>query len=351
MRHYPTIVALPGADAGPEQLIDFWAGPFSRDPQGADDRAAPRPGRTSRLHHHRRRLAGAESDSLRLLGPGKASRRAQLARDAMRRFSVDSDRVYLTGHGTGGDAAWDLGLAHPDLWAGVMPIVGWPTDTRLATPPMPSTCRGTLWTASWTATAWPKPPRSSIALEAEGRHHGCEYLGRGFEPFGDELQRLFEWMSLRKRTTPEEFECVTMRPWDNFFWWLEVRGLADKMVAPSSWPPRRGARPLRVGSKLLVGNKIAVSARADAVTVWLSPDLVKFDQPLEVDLFGRSIGPRGWLLTPDLACSRRTPAPSPTGSTRSGRRSSRSELAMGAEQAGPRRRPPGRIYRRHVRRR
>jgi hypothetical protein len=23
----------------------------------------------------------------------------------------------------GGDAAWDIGLAHPDLWAGVLPVV------------------------------------------------------------------------------------------------------------------------------------------------------------------------------------------------------------------------------------
>ena len=44
-------------------------------------------------------------------------------RDACRRFSIDTDRVFLTGHGIGGDAAWDIALAHPDLWAGVIPIV------------------------------------------------------------------------------------------------------------------------------------------------------------------------------------------------------------------------------------
>ena len=43
-------------------------------------------------------------------------------RDACRRFAVDTDRVFLSGHAMGGDAAWDIGLAHPDMWAGVIPI-------------------------------------------------------------------------------------------------------------------------------------------------------------------------------------------------------------------------------------
>ena len=72
------------------------------------------------------------------------------------------------------------------------------------------------------------------------------------------------------------------------------------MVSPACWPPPRGARPIRVGSKLLVGNKITVRAQADEVTVWLSPELVKFDEPLEVELFGRSIAPRDRFVRPNL---------------------------------------------------
>ena len=162
----------------------------------------------------------------------------------MRRFSVDSDRVYLTGHGTGGDAAWDLGLAHPDLWAGVMPIVALADryTTRYA-----ANAQYVSWYFVDGELDGDRMAQNATQfdryLKPKGDTTVVEYLGRGFEPFGDELQRLFEWMSLRKRTTPEEFECVTMRPWDNFFWWLEVRGLADKsMVAPSSWPPRRRGR-------------------------------------------------------------------------------------------------------------
>src|SRR4029077_14903254 len=44
-------------------------------------------------------------------------------RDACRHFAIDTDRLFLSGHSMGGDAAWDIGLSHPDLWAGVVPIV------------------------------------------------------------------------------------------------------------------------------------------------------------------------------------------------------------------------------------
>src|SRR5262249_34341728 len=43
-------------------------------------------------------------------------------RDLRKRFNVDSDRVFLTGWGQGGNMAYDVGLAHPDLFAGVVPI-------------------------------------------------------------------------------------------------------------------------------------------------------------------------------------------------------------------------------------
>jgi len=38
----------------------------------------------------------------------------QPLRDACKRFSIDVDRVFLTGHSMGGTAAWDIGLSHPD---------------------------------------------------------------------------------------------------------------------------------------------------------------------------------------------------------------------------------------------
>ena len=42
-------------------------------------------------------------------------------RDLRRRFNMDSDRVYLYGWEQGGLMAYDVGLSHPDQFAGVLP--------------------------------------------------------------------------------------------------------------------------------------------------------------------------------------------------------------------------------------
>ena len=41
-------------------------------------------------------------------------------RDLRRRFQVDSDRVFLFGWEQGADAALDIGMSHPDQFAGVL---------------------------------------------------------------------------------------------------------------------------------------------------------------------------------------------------------------------------------------
>ena len=52
---------------------------------------------------------------------------AELAlRDARKRYAIDSDRVFVAGQLMGANMAWDLALAHPDLFAGVVVISGLP---------------------------------------------------------------------------------------------------------------------------------------------------------------------------------------------------------------------------------
>src|SRR5207237_7079947 len=110
---YPLIVALYSEQGSPQQeLQGFWG--------GADDRG----GQSQRNGYIAIAPEYVEKSESKVYDYSAASHQIVLdsLRDAKRRFSVDSDRVFLSGHGMGGDAAWDMGLAHPHLFAGVIPI-------------------------------------------------------------------------------------------------------------------------------------------------------------------------------------------------------------------------------------
>jgi predicted esterase len=294
LRHYPTIVTLAGAGFTPEQQLDFWAGPVGEDGQRVGQ--AARHGYITiavdwqQPHQFTYDFSAQEHHAV--LGA---------LRDACRQFAIDTDRVFLTGHGIGGNAAWDMGLAHPDLWAGVIPFVA---VADRYTRRYGENAKYVAWYIVAGELDGDKITQNSRELDRYLRPTSdatlVEYLGRGYESFSDEIQRLFDWMGRRERILPREFECVTLRPWDNFFWWLEVNGLPQKsMVSPSNWPPSRGTRPLKLRGKLTDGNRVLVYDQAEQTTVWLGPELVDFEQPLVVELNGRPISPRNRYVSPD----------------------------------------------------
>lgn len=127
-----------------------------------------------------------------------------------------------------------------------------------------------------------------------------EYRGRGHEHFSDEIIRIFEWMAIKKRAFfPAEIEAVSFRPWDNFFWWIEMGGQPPRtIVLPDDWPPPKGSSPLSITAKTTPGNSIVVRCGAADVTIWLSPEFIDFRQPATVTLNGRRLF-RGEIV-PDL---------------------------------------------------
>ncbi|MBN2024456.1 MAG: peptidase [Pirellulales bacterium] len=297
-RHYPTILALHGAGTTPELAVNWWAGDWDesgwrRGQAGRHGFIVVAPAWTTAHQHKYGYLAREHAAVLGVL------------RDACRRFAIDTDRVFLSGHSMGGDAAWDIGLAHPDLWAGVIPI----------------TARSGRYCAFYWENAR-NVPFYVVGGERDGRWladnaidldryltHGynatvVEYLGRGHEHFYEEIQRLFDWMkmkTLRRDFFPREFECASMRPWDNFFWWVELGDLpARAMVDPSHWPPPRGTFAMRTESSILATNGVRVRTGAGKVVVWLAPEMVDFDKPIAVTINGRRISPADPALAPNL---------------------------------------------------
>jgi hypothetical protein len=224
-------------------------------------------------------------------------------RDACRRFSIDADRVYLTGHSMGGDAVWDIGLAHPDLWAGVIPISA-ETDRYC--------------TRYWENAKY--VPLYFVIGEKDGSrlaknavdldrylHRGfdatvVEYQGRGHEDYFDEILRIFDWMSRYRRDFyPRKFTCWTMRPWDNFFWWIEMEDMPQKsMIDPGSWPPPSGTQAVKVDCQITASNTLLITTGAAQVTVWLSPKMIDFKQRVNIQVNGRRLNAKEAFVTPDL---------------------------------------------------
>lgn len=216
-------------------------------------------------------------------------------RDARKRFSVDSDRVFLGGHGTGGDAAFDIGMSHPDVFAGVMPIAGisdmytkwyWQNAENLAWYVV-----GGELDRDW----FDRNSREMSRMMRKGYDVlYTEYVGRGYESYYEEIHKLFDWMGNQQRTQyVDEIDAEILRPEDSRFYWVEVYGLPQSVltseVLPGSQPS--SAHPMPLEASIKDGDPdrtiIYVRSGADHHVLRLSPDLVDFDKRLAVRHRGR----------------------------------------------------------------
>ena len=227
----------------PEKQIDWWAGGHGRErrrawarPRATATSSSPPPG--PREHQEQYGYSAREHAAV-----------LDCLRDACRRFSVDTDRVFLSGHSMGGDAAWDIGLAHPDLWAGVIPIVA-RVRPLLQLLLAERQLRAVLLraAASWTAASRRQQrPRLDRYFVRGFNTTVVEYLGRGHEHFSDEILRLFDWMGrFRRDFFPRSSTVKTMRPLGQFLLVGRAGRLAAAaMVDPEQWANRNKAIRLR----------------------------------------------------------------------------------------------------------
>ncbi|MEI7861196.1 MAG: peptidase [Planctomycetota bacterium] len=285
LRRYPVIVSLHGAWSTPLNQIEWWAGLPGPDGlrRGQATRygyivIAPQWGR-----EHQTSYGYTAREHAAVLGA---------LREAQRAFSIDTDRVFLSGHSLGGDAAWDIALAHPDLWAGLVAIA--PSAGRYVNHYWPNAralpvyiVGGELDDATFSHNSMDLDRYFSKGFDATY----VEYRGRGHEHFSDEILRIFSWMERRRRSFfPSTIDAVTMRPWDRFYWWVELAGAPPKtVVLPGQWPPPPSIRPMAVDAKTTSTNGVSVHCGAEQVKIWLSPELVDFALPISVTLNGRKL--------------------------------------------------------------
>jgi len=298
LRRYPCIVTMNGGAASPLGQIQWWAGPYDPDRE-------TRMGQATRYGYivlapqwtkeHQTRYEYSTREHAAVL---------YSLRDACRRFSIDTDRVFLSGYSAGGDAAWDIGLAHPDLWAGVIPIAA---TARKYIPRYWENGKNVAMYFVGGEMDGDNIRENSPEFNRYLRRTGFDvtivnYQGRGHESFPDEILRLFQWMEVHRRgDPPREFACTSMRHTDNFFWCVEVERFPDRsMVPPLEWDARSGVRAAPVEGRVRENNSLYVKTSAEKTVVWFPEGLVDFGRKVSINGRTHDVEPSAKVLLEDV---------------------------------------------------
>lgn len=212
--------------------------------------------------------------------------------DARKRFSVNSDKVFLAGHGMGAEAAYDIGMSHTDEFAGVLPMGGSAINY----------CVHNWENASF--TDWyavgngydVKGGRDTASDRVLNKimQHGfkfdfmlVDYLGRNGENLIEEIPRLYDWMELHERSAPpKQFKVTSLRKTDNRFFWATAGALPKDYILP--FPPgERSVSPMKIEGKVLQQNNINLEGPTGRFSLRLTPDMVDFEKRVYVKINGK----------------------------------------------------------------
>ncbi len=286
-RIYPCVLSLAGVGISPDYQVDWWCGTF-------EPNTKQRFGQATRFGYivispawaldYQTKYDYSEPEQQRIL---------RCLRDAQRRFSIDTGRIFVSGHQAGSAAAWDLALAHPDLWAGAVLIspsadkfIVHYSEQNAKMVPIYAVygehdASGFKDQINKTLNKYVSSPRyDAIAVEYHGREGGY---------FPEELPRIMDWMELsshRRQIAPTEIDVRMMRSGDRFFYWVEA---VDFQTANNSFAFNAGeksnieAQLIPQQNMLRVGN---IPSRT--VWVWLTPETVDFKRTVILQVKGKT---------------------------------------------------------------
>jgi predicted esterase len=277
LRSYPAVVALHDGN-GPEAAISWWSAEAAK--------------RGYVVIAPEFRLAAQDKEYQFSVSEHAA---VELAlRDARRRYSIDSDRVFLGGQLMGANMAWDFGLAHPDLFAGVAVINGLPF--KYVNRYLPNGERLPFYVAlgdlapAANEVVFGRVLKPLILRSWDVTY--VEYMKRGLEGLPEEAPNVFDWMDKRpsRDPYPKAFDMVTARTCDNRFFGVVVREFAQgRATAPAAVTPfgeNLTPATIKVTSSS-ASNLVTVQANGlSRFDVWVSPKLVDFRKRLEVRING-----------------------------------------------------------------
>lgn len=200
---------------------------------------------------------------------------------------IDDERIYLAGHGVGGEAAMDLMASHAQEFTAVAALS--------------STGRRHL---QWTATnAIEKPWYIVIGdahplwfekmgqLAAKLFRRGEEiqvwfdttfikYPDHGAEAWAEEADDLFRWFQqYRRQSYPKRLHAKLLRSTDTDWGWMELNGMPAQFTqldAPSQ-ADKDELRPATLDARVSSANVIRIESAPADVTLYISPEIPDLD--------------------------------------------------------------------------
>jgi pimeloyl-ACP methyl ester carboxylesterase len=277
LRSYPAVVAL-HSEGGPQSAVSWWAAEAQRRGYIVIAPEYKLPGQRPDYHYTTSEHAAVELS----------------LRDAKRRYSIDDDRVFLGGSLIGGHMAWDYGLAHPDLFAGVAIVSGLPAKYVFKT--LEHADRLPLYVALGDlAPASNEIVFGGLLKPLIAKTYDItyvEYYRRGLEDLPEELVPIFDWMDKRRRDpNPKTLDVVTARESDNRFNGIVIREfLPGRTTAPEAVDSfGKNLKPATIKMKTSsLSNLISIQENGiKRLDIWISPKVIDFKKKFEVRINGK----------------------------------------------------------------
>lgn len=285
LRNYPALVVL-HSGPGPAAAIDEWSAEAARHGYIL---VAPEYNLPGQPHDYRYTTSEHAAVELAL-------------RDARKRYSIDSNRVFIAGQLTGGNMAWDYALAHPDLFAGVVVFSGLPAKyvPRYTShhERVPLYCvLGELAPAA-NEVIYNNFVKPMILKTWDVTY--IEYQRRGLDTFPEEVPRAFDWMDRHHRDPcPKSFKVVAARPSDNRFYGVVINEFSSgRTTAPEAVELfGKNLNPAEISmSSSSLSNLIKLDIKGvRSLDLWLSPKLIDFKRKTEIRVNRRPYPQRGRL--------------------------------------------------------
>jgi pimeloyl-ACP methyl ester carboxylesterase len=277
LRSYPAVIVL-HSGRGPGAAIDEWAAEAARHGYIL---IAPEYNEPGQPHDYRYTTSEHAAVELAL-------------RDARKRYSIDSDRVFAAGQLIGGNMAWDYSLAHPDLFAGVVVLSGLPAKYVFKGLPHHERLP-LLYVIGELAPAanefvFTKNIKPLILKTWDVTY--IEYQRRGLEAFPEEIPRALDWMDRHRRDPyPKAFRALSARTSDDRFYGVVVRefspGHTTSPEAADVFGANLNPAEIKMASSSL-SNLIRLDLKGvKRLDLWLSPKLIDFQRKPEIRVQGR----------------------------------------------------------------